>query len=125
MRQKSKNRDAEKRGNPLDYAVENRDRATLDMVRDAIAHKEVMLAYQPIVQAADPKRVAFYEGLIRVLDETGRIIPAKDFMGAVSDTEEGRKLDCLALELSMTALRQNPTLRMSVNMSANIPIPLC
>lgn len=118
MRQKSRKPKVNKRGNPLDYAVENRDRATLDMVRDAITHKEVMLAYQPIVQAADPSKVAFYEGLIRVLDETGRIIPAKEFMGAVSDTEEGRKLDCLALELGLRTLQQNPSLRLSVNMSA-------
>ncbi len=106
------------KGNPLDYAVSTRDGGTLDMVKAAIAHKEVMLAYQPIVLSAAPHKVAFYEGLIRVLDETGRVIPAKDFMGSVSDTEAGRDLDCLALELGLRALNKNPGLRLSVNMSA-------
>lgn len=106
------------KGNPLDYAVSTRDGGTLDMVKAAIAHKEVMLAYQPIVQSAPPHKVAFYEGLIRVLDETGRVIPAKDFMASVADTEAGRDLDCLALELGLRALNKNPGLRLSVNMSA-------
>lgn len=104
--------------NPLDLAVASRDGGTLEMVKAAISHKEVMLAYQPIVQAAAPHRVAFYEGLIRVLDETGRVIPAQDFMTSVADTEAGRDLDCLALELGLRTLNKNPGLRLSVNMSA-------
>ncbi|GAA6209531.1 EAL domain-containing protein [Cognatishimia sp. WU-CL00825] len=102
----------------MDYAVATRDRATLDMVKDAIAHKEVLLAFQPIVKAGAPNTPAFFEGLIRVLDETGRVIPAKDFMNSVADTETGRQLDCLSVELSLRALAANPTLRLSVNMSA-------
>ncbi|MGH1464371.1 MAG: EAL domain-containing protein [Cognatishimia sp.] len=118
MGRKEKVQKAARRGNPLEYAVATRDRATVDMVKDAIIHKEVMLAFQPIVKANAPDTPAFYEGLIRVLDETGRVIPAKDFMATVADTETGRQLDCLAIELSMRALAANPTLRLSVNMSA-------
>jgi len=103
---------------PLAYALDTRDSSTLDMVREAIAHKQVLLAYQPIVQASNTKRPAFYEGLVRVLDETGRIIPAKDFMGAVEDSELGRQLDVLALELGLQALAEQPGLRLSINMSA-------
>ncbi|GAA6182477.1 MULTISPECIES: EAL domain-containing protein [unclassified Shimia] len=103
---------------PLAYAVNTRDSGTLEMVREAIAHKQVLLAYQPIVQASNTKRPAFYEGLVRVLDETGRIIPAKDFMGAVEDNELGRQLDVLALELGLQALSEQPGLRLSINMSA-------
>ncbi|MBO9406398.1 EAL domain-containing protein [Shimia sp. R9_1] len=103
---------------PLAYAVDTRDSSTLDMVREAIAHKQVMLAYQPVVQASNTKRPAFYEALVRVLDETGRIIPAKDFMGAVEDSELGRQLDVLALELGLKALAEQPALRLSINMSA-------
>ncbi|WP_299352451.1 EAL domain-containing protein [uncultured Shimia sp.] len=103
---------------PLDFAVSSRDAGTLQMVQDAIHHKQVMLAFQPIMNASDQTTPAFYEGLIRVLDETGRVIPAKDFMGAVEDTELGRQLDCLALELGLAELSQNPSLRLSINMSA-------
>ncbi|WP_127113823.1 EAL domain-containing protein [Shimia sediminis] len=103
---------------PLDFAVTSRDAGTLTMVRNAIQHKEVMLAFQPVVSAADMKTPAFHEGLIRVLDETGRVIPAKDFMGAVEDNELGRQLDCLALQLGMNTLASHPALRLSINMSA-------
>ncbi len=88
------------------------------MVRDALNRKQVRLAYQPVVQTAQPDKMAFYEGLIRVLDHTGRIIPAQDFIEVVEDTEMGRALDALALELGLQALREEPSLRLSINMSA-------
>ena len=102
--------------NPLSAAVTERDRTTLDMVRAALEHKQVMLAFQPIMQSQGG--LAFYEGLIRVLDETGRIIPAREFIEVIEETEMGRIVDCLALEKGMRALRRNPDLRLSINMSA-------
>lgn len=104
--------------NALDYAVQSRDASTMDMVRRAIQHRQVMLAFQPVVQAQAQDRVAFYEGLIRVLDETGRIIPAAEFIEAVEETEYGRMLDCIALEKGLSELKQVPGLRLSINMSA-------
>ena len=103
---------------PLDHAITQRDGGTLDMVREAIAHKQTLLAFQPVMRASDPSRVAFYEGLIRVLDATGRIIPAKDFMGSIEDNETGRQIDVLALRMGLSALHDNPGLRLSINMSA-------
>lgn len=103
---------------PLSYAIASRDATTLQMVESAMARHQVALAFQPVVQADNPGRPAFYEGLIRVFDAGGRIIPARDFIGAVEATEAGRKLDCLALEMGMIALSQEPSLRLSVNMSA-------
>ncbi|WP_298839308.1 EAL domain-containing protein [uncultured Roseobacter sp.] len=104
--------------NPLNFAVSRRDRHALDMVAQAIRHKQVLLAYQPIMQSRDQSKVALYEGLIRVLDETGRVIPASEFMGAIENTELGRQLDTLALGLGLRALNDNPALRLSINMSA-------
>ncbi|MGB7317418.1 MAG: EAL domain-containing protein [Planktotalea sp.] len=101
---------------PLSAAINQRDRSTMEMVRAALEHKQVMLAYQPVMQSHGG--VAFYEGLIRVLDETGRIIPAREFITVIEETEMGRIIDCLALEKGMRALRQNPNLRLSINMSA-------
>ncbi|MDA7428239.1 EAL domain-containing protein [Primorskyibacter aestuariivivens] len=95
-----------------------RDQSTLDMVNAAVRHKQVMLAFQPVVQSRRPDRMAFYEGLIRVLDETGRIIPARDFINVIEDTETGRLIDCLALEKGLRTLAEVPTLRLSINMSA-------
>ena len=103
---------------PLTFAVSARDKEVLQMVKNALHKKHALLAFQPVVQARNPSRQAFHEGLIRVLDETGRIIPAKDFIGVVEETETGRIIDCVALELGLQALAEEPALRLSINMSA-------
>ncbi|WP_415183313.1 EAL domain-containing protein [Phaeovulum sp.] len=103
---------------PLDYAVTQRDRDTIAMVRDAVKRRDVLLAFQPVVQSTRPDEPAFYEGLIRVLDETGRIIPAKDFIHPLETSELGRQLDCLSLEMGLISLAEDPSLRLSINMSA-------
>jgi len=103
---------------PLSSALAQRDASIMEMVRRALRRKEVLLAYQPVIQGQDHSRVAFYEGLIRVLDETGRIIPAKDFIETIETREEGRMIDCLAIELGLASLAQAPGLRLSINMSA-------
>lgn len=103
---------------PLGVMISAQDRETISMVRSAIDMRRMRLAYQPVVLAREPERVAFHEGLIRVLDPNGRVIPAKDFLGAVEDSEIGREIDCIALELGMGALAHHADLRLSVNMSA-------
>ena len=95
-----------------------RDKDTLGMVRRALEEDRVMLAFQPIVQAQRQDRPAYYEGLIRVLDGSGRIIPAGDFIDAVEEHEIGRLIDCAALKHGLEALKQEPTLRLAINMSA-------
>ncbi|WP_282127451.1 EAL domain-containing protein [Roseobacter litoralis] len=104
--------------NPLNFALTKRDQRTIDMVAAAVRQKQVLLAYQPIMQARDQSKVAFYEGLIRVLDEIGRVIPAGAFMEAIENLELGRQLDTLALDEGLRALHENPELRLSINMSA-------
>ncbi|MEO0767173.1 MAG: EAL domain-containing protein [Pseudomonadota bacterium] len=104
--------------NPLDAAISNRDRNTLAMVAEALEHKQTRLAFQPIMVAGEARRVGFYEGLIRVIDDTGRVIPAKDFMPAVERAELGREIDVNALNMGLRTLHQNPSIRLSINMSA-------
>lgn len=103
---------------PLTAAVTERDKNTMQMVRAAIRNKHVMLAYQPIVQATQAARPAFYEGLLRVMDHTGRIIPAREFIEVAEETETGRELDCLAIDIGLQALADYPDIRLSLNMSA-------
>lgn len=102
----------------LNYAILQRDRSILTMVEQAVAHKQMVLAYQAVFPATDQSTPAFYEGLIRVLDDTGRIIPARDFMSAIETTETGRIIDCIALEKGLKMLSRQPDLRLSLNMSA-------
>jgi EAL domain-containing protein (putative c-di-GMP-specific phosphodiesterase class I) len=87
-------------------------------VSAALGRRDVFMVFQPVVPSRRPELVAFYEGLIRVRDQTGRIIPARDFITAAETTELGRILDCLALELGLRKLAEAPGLRLSVNMSA-------
>lgn len=104
-------------GSPLDVAITQRDRGTLAMVRQALERRDAVLAYQPVMRA-DGAGVAFYEGLIRLLDDTGRVIPAREFIGVIEDQDLGRQIDCIALKLGLNALRAHPSLRLSINMSA-------
>lgn len=104
--------------NPLAFVISEQDRQTLLMVDEALRTGRVRLAFQPVVLGADPQRVAFYEGLLRVLDVGGRVIPARDFIGAVEMQETGRLLDCAALEIGLATLARHPDVRIAVNMSA-------
>lgn len=103
---------------PLDFAADHQSRLTMATVRRAVERGDGVLAFQPIVQSERPSRVAFHEGLIRIIDETGRLVPLRDFMPLAELSELGRQIDCLALGLGMQALAEEPGLRLSVNMSA-------
>ena len=103
---------------PLGMAISEGDRQTVAMVQSALKQGRLGLAYQPVIMSADPARIGFYEGLIRVLDPSGRIIPAKDFMDAVEGHEIGRLIDCASLRMGLQALAAHPGLRLSINMSA-------
>lgn len=103
---------------PLSAATAARDRSVLQMVQDAVTRQDVALAYQPVMGADGSAQPAFYEGLIRIMDDTGRIIPACDFIEDIEDKELGRQIDCLSLEMGLAALQSAPDLRLSINMSA-------
>lgn len=104
-------------------ALAQRRNDTLSLVRAAIARKALRLAYQPVV-AVEPKqtgaarRIVYHEALIRILDEGGRVIPARDFIEVAETCELGRQIDCLALEMGLRALADAPGLRLAINMSA-------
>ena len=74
-------------GTPIGFAISENDKRTMAMVSAALDERRVALAYQPVVLGSDPEQIAFYEGLIRVIEPSGRIIPARDFMNAVEEQE--------------------------------------
>lgn len=104
--------------NPLSAAASGRDRSILEIVRLAVQNGSTVVAYQPVVQAGPGGQIAFYEGFIRVLDLSGRVIPAGDFMPQIEKTELARDIDCVALEQGLRTLMRHPDLRISINMSA-------
>jgi EAL domain-containing protein (putative c-di-GMP-specific phosphodiesterase class I) len=105
-------------GNPLEYVMNKRDETIVQTVQRAMDSKNMLLAYQPIMHTKNPTRPAFYEGLIRVLDDNGEVIPAAEFITQCETLEVGRRIDTIALELGLQALFETPTLRLSINMSA-------
>ncbi len=103
---------------PVSHAISISDGQTIAMVRSALETKRLRLAFQPVVAARRPDQPIFHEGLIRVLDPNDRVIPARDFIGAVETQDLGRLIDCAALEMGLGTLLRNPSARLSVNMSA-------
>jgi len=105
-------------GDPLSYAMASRDAGLLRVVDDALNAGRARLAFHPIVSASGEAHVAFYEGLLRLSDERGQVIPAGHFMPQVEETTHGRRLDCTALRLALRELAKHPDLRLSINVSA-------
>jgi len=103
---------------PLHYAMASRDADVMNLVSDALDAQRARLAFHPIVTADRTPRIAFYEGLVRLMDDAGRIIPAAHFMPLVEETGFGRQIDCITLALALNMLKQNPQIRLSVNLSA-------
>ncbi|KAJ56106.1 diguanylate phosphodiesterase [Actibacterium mucosum KCTC 23349] len=103
---------------PFSAAQDQRAGSAVDLVREALSDSRVALAFQPVMRAGDDSRPAFYEGLIRIFDDAGRVIPARDFIQQVEMQELGRQIDCVALKLGLKALRDAPDIRIAVNMSA-------
>ena len=75
--------------NALDYATARRDSDFLSYLRTALEEKTALPAYQRIEASRGSQGVVFYEGLIRMPDTTGRIIPARDFVFLTEETELG------------------------------------
>lgn len=103
---------------PLYFAMASRDADVLSLVRDALAAGRAQLAFQPVVVTNDHSVIAFHEGLIRVTDDAGRVIPAAHFMPVIEETDLGRQIDVASLELAFKVLRHNPARRLSINVSA-------
>jgi EAL domain-containing protein (putative c-di-GMP-specific phosphodiesterase class I) len=103
---------------PLSAAISAQDRETLAMVASALKDGRMRLAFQPVVYAADPTVIGFFEGFIRLLNLRDQVIPARDFMPTVEQQQLGREIDCAALQLGLLAMQRNPQIRVSINMSA-------
>ncbi|MFO1209622.1 MAG: EAL domain-containing protein [Amaricoccus sp.] len=86
-------------------------------VAQALVQGRLCFHYQPVVQAKDPRRPAFFEMLARMRTPGGEILSAGAFLPAVEAGPLGRAIDRLALAHALRALKADPGLRLSVNMS--------
>ena len=46
----------------------------------AVNQNDTLLAFQPIVKSVEPNSVFCFEGLVRIREASGQIIPASKFM---------------------------------------------
>ncbi len=105
-------------GDPLSYAMASRDRDLMRIVGDALAAGRAQLAFHPVYSAANQGQIVCHEGLLRLSDARGHIIPAGHFMPLVEGTGLARQLDCASLRLALRELAVRPDLRLSINVSA-------
>ncbi len=60
-----------------DRAARRGRERVLVAVQNAIKNDKISLVYQPVVYGRDAQKVVYYEGLIRVPDKRGRLIPRR------------------------------------------------
>jgi len=86
-------------------------------VAQALVQGRVLFHFQPVVQARNPREPAFFEMLARMRMPNGELLSAGAFLPAVEAGPLGRAIDRLALAHALRALKADPGLRLSVNMS--------
>lgn len=95
-------------------------RANIAMAEDvstALREGRICLAYQPIVDSSQTDRVVFYECLARMRDRSGGLVSAACFMPVAEQLGFVRLIDQRVLELAFAVLVNDPTIRLSVNLS--------
>ena len=93
-----------------------REAAIADEILVALNQRRVLVAYQPVVGAADG-RVAFYEALLRVRQGDGEIVGPAAYLPVAEKAGLIDQLDQRVLELALDRLVAEPGLRVSVNLS--------
>jgi diguanylate cyclase (GGDEF)-like protein len=92
------------------------DLVIAEQVKRALREDRFVLAYQPIVDAATGE-VAFYEGLARMKDEKGALVPAGSFVPVIEQMGLMRLIDRRVLDLGLRTLETQPDVRLSINVS--------
>ncbi|MGB8274917.1 MAG: EAL domain-containing protein [Alphaproteobacteria bacterium] len=89
---------------------------TAERVRAALKDNRITFAYQPVVEVST-SRPAYYECLVRMLDENGEVVPASEFVPVVEQMGMVRLIDRLALEMAVEELTQYPDIKLAINVS--------
>lgn len=86
------------------------------MVYRALEEGRMRMAFQPVMDM-DSKTTIFYESLIRMVDEQGRLVRADEFVPALERLGMMRLLDIYALHSAVKELSEFPNIQLSVNVS--------
>lgn len=85
-------------------------------IKDAFRNNSFRLAYQPVIETSTGQTL-FYEALVRMFDEDGKMIPAAHFVPAIEQLGLAFTLDRHVLDLAVKELEQSPKLCLAVNIS--------
>ncbi|HEY8964670.1 MAG TPA: EAL domain-containing protein, partial [Alphaproteobacteria bacterium] len=85
-------------------------------VYNALEQGRMRMAFQPVMDM-NSKRISFFESLIRMIDEEGRLVAAEEFVPALEELGMTRLLDIYALHSAIRELEQFPEINLSVNVS--------
>lgn len=101
---------------PQQQIPDRPDLVIAEQVKQALRDDRLVLAYQPVLPAhGGPPE--FYEGLVRMLDERGDLVPAGKFVPIVEQMGLMRVVDRRVLDLGIAALKENPDIKISINVS--------
>ncbi len=106
---------------PYRVSDEQRQRHRLGMalgerVQRALRDNRLCFAYQPIVDSATGA-VDYYECLLRMIDDDGRIIPAGEFVAAIEQLGFIRLIDRFVLERAFEEAAEHPGVCLGFNIS--------
>ena len=101
---------------PHQHIPERPDLVIADQVKQAVRDDRIVLAFQPIVSVHDGA-INFYEGLVRMLDENNKPVPAGVFVPIVEQMGLMRQVDRRVLDLGISALKENSEITLSINVS--------
>lgn len=87
-----------------------------EQVRQALRQDQLVLAYQPVVEAKTG-RVAHYECLLRILGPRGEPLPAYHFMPTIEEMGLSHAIDLHVLDLALKQLAEHPGVKLAVNIS--------
>ena len=103
----------------LEDLTERRRKApiTADDILEALNSRNIRLAYQPIVDSRS-RRPAHFECLLRLQRPDGQVVPAGAFIMAAEKLDLVHLLDRRALEIAGVKLKEQPDIRLALNISA-------
>jgi len=88
-----------------------------EQVSKALQEERVVFAYQPVVRSGNGD-VAYYETLLRMIDEKGEIVAAGAFVPVAERLGLMREIDRYTLELAISDLLNDPDITLALNISS-------
>ena len=89
--------------------------AAAQIAMGAIRSGDLVIVYQPVVSASGSNRAAFHECLVRVRENSGKLIAAAEFMPAMEQLGLATLIDRQVLVMALDTLARQPGIRISIN----------